>query len=137
MPNESVRRLQGELLVAQAKFHRELVRVQRELGISEVDLKAIAQVENQLKKDPDKYLWRVQIEEGTPQSIDLDMMASRGLMNLLSLVNPTWLRAEAQKRFRLGAAFLQNPLHLVNGVRVGIDQINGGPQRFARVACKS
>ncbi len=67
------------------------------------------------------------------QREDLDDLAESGLARLLSRIDPAWLRAEAQKPYRLESDFLTNPLHLVNGVRVGMNPSRMGPQRFARM----
>ena len=49
------------------------------------------------------------------------------------MVDPDWLGAEAKKQHRLAASFLNEPLHLVNGIRVGMGQEGVCPQRFARM----
>jgi hypothetical protein len=67
------------------------------------------------------------------ESEDLDELARTGLERLLAKVSPEWLRAEAKKPYRLGSAYLNHPLHLVNGVRVGVNLDTNGPQRFARM----
>ena len=48
-------------------------------------------------------------------------------------MNPEWLNSEAKKPYRLGPEFLNSPLHLVNGVRVGMVPGLGTPQRFAQM----
>ena len=67
------------------------------------------------------------------QREDLNDLAESGLARLLSRIDPAWLRTEAQKPYRLESDFLTNPLHLVNGVRVGMSLSAPGPQRFARM----
>ena len=49
------------------------------------------------------------------------------------MVDREWLRAEAKKTYRLTSSFLDEPLHLVNGVRVGMRQAGPRPQRFAHM----
>jgi len=52
---------------------------------------------------------------------------------LLATVDRGWLRHEAQKEHRLGAGFLNSPLHLVSGIPVRTSPHSEGPQRFARM----
>ena len=108
-------------------------RVQRGAGISEAELRAIEKAKGaRFQRDGDKQLWRTQIEQ-VDGSHDLDELAAAGLTQLLRLVSPTWLQAEAQKAYRLESTFLTNPLHLVNGCRVGVGPAQEGPQRLARM----
>jgi hypothetical protein len=63
----------------------------------------------------------------------LDAQAECGLERLLGLVDPEWLAEEARKSYRLGRSYLTEPLHVVNGVRVGMAEDIRGPQRLARM----
>jgi hypothetical protein len=107
--------------------------LQRAHGISEAELRAIEH-EYEAARLPvydDRY-WRVQVEE-TPPSEYLDDAAPRGLKELLRLVDPSWLAEQAEKPYRLGDSYREQPLHLVSGVRAGVNADAGGPQRFARM----
>ena len=84
------------------------------------------------QSDDEKKLWRIEIEQ-VDGSHDLDELAAAGLMQLLRLAPPEWLRREAQKVYRLDSVFLTSPLHLVSGCRVGVGPVQDGPQRFARM----
>lgn len=132
-PNETVRRLVKDLRKLQADFLRQVRLLQRAHGISEAEIRAIERVrEAQLLPESDDQYWRTEIER-TRTSESLDAIVEPGLERLLSRIDPEWLRTEARKPYRLGSAFLTNPLHLVNGVRVGMGQDSTGPQRFARM----
>ncbi len=82
--------------------------------------------------DGEKKLWRAQIEQ-VDGFHDLDELAAAGLTQCLRRVSQKWLQTEAPKVYRLDSAFLTNPLHLVNGSRVGVGPVQDGPQRFARM----
>jgi hypothetical protein len=120
---------------AQADFLRQVRAVQRSIGISESEIRAVARARDaELLPPNDDRFWRTQVEQiPVSESEDLDHLAKTGLKRLLARVKPEWLRAEAHKPYRLGSAFLTNPLHLVNGVRVGMNLNSEGPQRFARM----
>jgi hypothetical protein len=60
-------------------------------------------------------------------------MAGSALDQLLPMVHPKWLAAQAEEQYRLAADFLNAPLHLVGGMRVGVGPQIAGPQRFARM----
>ena len=107
--------------------------VQRIIGVSEAELRAIEKAKHaRSQSDGEKNLWRTEIEQ-VAGSHDLDELAAAGLTQLLRLVPPAWLQAEAQKGYRLDSTFLTNPLHLVNGCRVGVGPVKDAPQRFARM----
>ena len=63
----------------------------------------------------------------------LDELAPVALEKLRSYVDPNWLQREARKGFRLDTSFLNHPLHIVSGVRVGVGTPAVRPQRFARM----
>lgn len=133
MPSDEVRRLQQELRALSVEVRRELRRVQRIIGISEAELGAMEEAKRERpQSDDQKKLWRIEIEQ-VDGSHDLDELAAAGLMQLLRLAPPEWLRREAQKVYRLDSVFLTSPLHLVNGCRVGVGPVQDGPQRFARM----
>jgi len=109
--------------------------LQRKIGISEKEIRAIERArEAELLPPADDRFWRIQVEQVLPsESGDLDKLAQAGLERLLAKTNPEWLRSERQKPYRLGSAYVNNPLHLVNGARVGLNLSAKGPQRFARM----
>jgi len=108
---------------------------QRAIGISEAEIIELLHIRDreQLRPDPEMRLRRTDIELQQPDPTDLDDLLAAGLDKLVSRVDPAWLRAEALKPYRLGAAFLNNPLHLVNGVRVGTNLEANTAQRFAQM----
>lgn len=117
----------------QAGVLRQVRILQRALGILEREIRAMERArEEQLIPPSDDRYWRTQVEQ-TPATEWLDDFVESGFRKLISRVDPAWLNAEAQKPYRLGSAYLANPLHLVNGVRVGMNQDSSAPQRFARM----
>jgi hypothetical protein len=117
----------------QAGILRQIRILQRSHGISEAQIRVIERArEKQLLPPSDDRFWRTQVERA-PATDNLDDAAESGFERLMNLVDPKWLSAEAQKPYRLDSAFLANPLHLVNGVRVGMSLDDSGPQRFARM----
>ncbi len=131
-PNETVRRLMKELRKLHADCLRQIRLLQRAHGISEAEIRAIERArESEALPSGDEF-WRTQVEE-TQATDDLDASAQSGIERLIGQIDPEWLRAEGQKPYRLGTEFLNNPLHLVNGVRVGMGEEAAGPQRLARM----
>jgi hypothetical protein len=102
-------------------------------GISDDEVRA-AEEAYQVERVPagDEF-WHHQIVEIEPTEVDLDDLARSGLDALLRIVDPIWLRDQAQRPYRLGTPFLAQPLHLLNGVRIGTVSDPMGPQRFARM----
>src|SRR5579872_392920 len=134
-PNEAVRRLVKEARKLRADFLKQLRTLQRTIGISEAEIRAIEHAQEfELLPRADGRFWRTEIEQVPPnESQDLDELAKTGLERLLAHVDPQWLRLEAQKPYRLQSAFLNNPLHFVNGVRLGVNMDRVSPQRFAKM----
>jgi DNA-binding transcriptional MerR regulator len=132
-PGEKVEQIYREYRKLQADYLRQVRALQRSAGISEAEIRAIerARDKSQLPNCPDS-MWRAELSQ-TDNVTDMDPMVRYAVERLTSLVDPTWLHQETQKPYRLDSAFLVNPLHLVNGVRVGMGIRNGGPQRFARM----
>jgi len=132
-PGPTVRRLVGEARKLQVEFLRELRRVQRSAGISEAEIRAIerAYEAERLPSDNRGY-WHNEVLKARSTE-DLDDLAALGLESLLRNVDRSWLRAQAEKPYRLGSSFLTEPPHLVSGVRVGMAEQALGPQRFARM----
>jgi hypothetical protein len=131
-PNATVRRILAELRTLQAELAREIRRLHLSVGISDAEIEA---AERELEADrlPNgTEFWQQQILQLRPTE-DLDAQAEAGLEALLGLVDPKWLRKQAEKPYRLGPSFLTQPLHIVNNVRVGTAQQGEGPQRFARM----
>ena len=133
-PNETVLRIVEESRQVHADFLRELRRVTREIGVSEAEVRAMERARDAqlLPAERPTRFWRSEIEQCSPSGF-LDDLVEPAVEQLVDLVDPKWLRSEAAKPYRLGADFLGHPLHLVNGVRVGMSLAPTGPQRFARM----
>jgi len=117
----------------QAEFLCELRRVQRIAGMSEAQIRAIERVyESERQPHDNGGYWHDQVLQSRPTE-DLDELSASGLERLLCNVDPNWLQEEAKKSYRLESKFLNDPLHIVNGVRVVAGLELGGPQRFARM----
>lgn len=132
-PNETVRRLYKEIRKLGADYLRQVRLLQHSAGISEAKIRAYAR-ERQKKLLPDgpDLLWRAEIEQ-VNKTQDMDPLVRSALVRLTNSVDLSWLQQEARKPYRLGHSFLANPLHLVNGIRVGTAPGVEGPQRFARM----
>jgi hypothetical protein len=131
-PSESVRKLVRELEELRAIWSSEIRRLQDSAGISEAEMVAAERAYEEGRLPDGNDFWQRQILE-IRATEDLDAQTESGLEALLELVNPKWLHEQAQKPYRLGPTFLAEPLHLVNGVRVGAARQAEGPQRFARM----
>jgi hypothetical protein len=131
-PNSTVRRLMEELRILQANLRDEIRRLHLSVGISEAEIEAAELAEKTERLPGGTEFWQREILQIRPTE-DLDTQAENGLEALLSLVDPKWLRQEAQKPYRLGPSFLTEPLHIVNNVRVGMARQGGAPQRFAQM----
>ena len=118
-----------------ADFLRQLRVLQRSVGITEKEMRAIDRARDaELLPPSDDRFWRLQIEQIPPfESGDLDELAATGLERLLARVKPGWLRKQGDNPYRLRSAYLNHPLHFVNGVRLGFNLDVNGPQRFARM----
>jgi hypothetical protein len=134
IPGQEVKRLAKECDRIHSSFRRELHRVQREIGLSETEIRAIEQKRDasSLPAEADTNFWRADIEQFSPTGY-IDDLIEPAMTRLLSRVDPIWLDTEAAKPYRLGPEFLGNPLHLVSGVRVGTGIQKTAPQRFARM----
>ena len=131
-PNESVRLLMAQSRKAKADFLRGIRRLQRSFGISESEIRAFERAEDQKHRSLGEDYWHHQIVD-TEGTDDLDELASKGLEQLTTLVNPEWLSSEGKKKHRLDNSFLSRPLQLVSGVRLGVNPEGEGPSRFARM----
>ena len=132
-PDETVQTLHRQMRKLQADFQRQLRLLQRQVGISQAEIRNIERAGmERLLPDGADILWRDEIENA-PSNRDMDPMAERAIAQFADIVNPDWLLAEAKKPYRLQRSFLTNPLHLVSGVRVDAGAETEGPQRFARM----
>jgi hypothetical protein len=132
LPNATVRSIIEELHRLQTEYRRGLRRLQRSVGVSQAEMAEVerAYLAERLPRGND--YWLEQVHQVRPTE-DLDAQAAVGLEQLLRLVDPSWLDEEARKTYRLGRSYLTEPLHAMNGVRVGLAQATPGPQRFARM----
>lgn len=106
LPSEAIGRLVKEQEVLQEQFD-ELLRIfQTAAGISEEEIAAIERAEQAKKLPSGDELWHNEVLQTRPTE-DLDDLIDVGLENVLRLVDPRWLRAEAQKPYRLGVDFLR------------------------------
>lgn len=106
--------------------------MQLSAGISDADIEAAERGYEAHRLPSGTDYWQHQILQTRPTE-DLDAYIESGLENLLRRVDPKWLRDQALNPYRLDSSFLNNPIHVVNGVRVGANLEVGGPQRFARM----
>jgi hypothetical protein len=132
LPSRKIEQLVKEQELLQEQFDQLLRTFQSATGISEQEIEAIEKAEQAKKLPRGDELWHDEVLQTRPTE-DLDDLLDVGLENLLRLIDPQWLRAEAQKPYRLGADFLKNPLHLVSGVRIAGESSVPGPSRFARM----
>jgi hypothetical protein len=133
-PGEEVRSLYREFRKLQADYLRQVRLLQRSIGISEAEISRIERARHkQLLPDGADQLWRDEIEHTSINSYDLDHLARQAVVRLTGSVSLEWLRREAQQEYRLESSFLTLPLHLVNGIRVGMGHRVDRPQRFARM----
>jgi hypothetical protein len=132
-PSEAIRQLTQEARNLKADLLRQVRLLQHVHGITEAQIRAIerARDSERLPCHDERY-WRSQIED-TPPMQYLDDIAEAGLDQLLRTVDPEWLRTESRRPYRLGPNFLSQPLHLVNGIRVGVNLDSRRPQRFAQM----
>jgi hypothetical protein len=131
-PNDTVRQLVSEQRALQAKFLQTIRKLQRIAGITEAQVRAIERAEEAARLPAGKDFWRTQILQAKSTE-DLDGLARIAYERLSRTIDRKWLEVQAQQPFRLGASFRDNPLHLVNGIRVGTAPRGEGPQRFARM----
>lgn len=135
-PSELVRTLAKQLRKAKADWLRQIRIIQRTVGISERQIRALEKLQG-AKALPnfDLRFWRDQVEDFPgSKSSDLDAMAQAGFERLLSLVDPRWLQMQERLIHRLGPEFLQSPLRLANGFRLGpANNDHRHCQRFARM----
>jgi len=116
----------------QAEFKRQLRLLQRTCGLSEAEIRAVERAQEKERLPSGDAFWYDQVLQSRATE-DLDELAESGLARLLETVDPGWLRREAGREYRLSSAFLNSPLHLVNGIPVGTFPQVVGPQRFARM----
>lgn len=121
-------KIQADFIALHQRMKEELERVQREAGISEEMLAALERAE--LPKAEERF-WRREVERVAPTA-SLDVGLKEALAALRSLVPPEWLTEEAKKTYRLGPANIQQPIHIVSGMRLP-ELGKTSPQRFARM----
>lgn len=132
-PNETVRRISKEIRKLRADCLHLIRFLQRSEGISQAEIRAlIRQREKTFVSDDSYLLWRTEIEQ-ISDSQDMEPLVRSALERLTNSVGPDWLHEEAKKPYRLGHSFRENPLHIVNGIRVGTAPPIHGPQRLARM----
>ncbi len=132
-PDETVRKLYTETRKLRADYLRQLRLLQRSAGVSESEIRAFERArQKELLPDGPDLLWRKEIEQ-ISNAQDTDSLARSALVRITNSIDLTWLQQEAKKTYRLDSSFLENPLHLVNGVRVGTAPRTEGPQRLARM----
>ncbi len=131
-PNDEVRAAVREVSKAKALFGWELRKLRMAAGISGVDLRAYERAEEARLLPSGDAFWLDQVLSSRSTE-DLDALTASALDQLLPRVPKEWLLREANKPYRLGESFRNGPLHVVNGVRVGIAPEMEGPQRFARM----
>ena len=112
---------------------RELMAVQTAFGYSESDLQEYEKLELQATLgDRDDRFWRQDVEATYPTAT-LDELAPAALETLLPRVDPDWLDREGRTNYRLDDLFLNRPLHIMCGTRVGVGTLGDRPRRFARM----
>jgi len=127
----NARALFGELVELRKELFREIDSIQQRAGISESEIQQFEEWEaKQVPKGGE--FWQREILQQR-ETEDLDSQVESGLNKLLEITDLNWLREEAKKNYRLGSAFCGRPLHLVNGVRVGVGNDLPIPQRFANM----
>jgi hypothetical protein len=130
-PNKTARILFGELVELRKELSREINSIQQRAGISESEIQQLEDWEaNRVPKGSE--FWQREILQ-LRETEDLDSLVESGLDKLLEITDQIWLREEAKKNYRLGSTFVGRPLHLVNGVRVGVGSDPPTPQRFANM----
>jgi hypothetical protein len=100
-PNETVKKLVREARKLEADFKHQLRLLQRTCGISESEIRAIERAEEKKRLPSGDALWHDQVLQSRATE-DLDVLAESGLETLLALVDPEWLRGEAEKDYQLG-----------------------------------
>ena len=112
---------------------RELIAVQTAFGYSESDLQEYEKLELQaILGDRDERFSRQDVETMYPTAT-LDELAPAALKTFLPRVNADWLDRESRTNYRLDDSFLNRPLHMVCGTRVGVGPVGDRPPRFARM----
>ena len=112
--------------------------VQTAFGYSESLLQEYEKLELQeILGDRDDRFWRQDVEAMYPTAT-LDELAPAALEALLPRIDPDWLDRESRTNYRLDDVFLNRPLHIMCGTRVGVGTLGEQPQRFARMllACR-
>ncbi len=128
-PGPEVRRLTKELQALHARFTRIYERLSDAAGVDEAELEAL---EREGLPPYDERWWQQQIVS-TPPSDYLDEFTPVALAALLDRVDPAWLKAQSAMSYRLDAAYLSSPLHLVGGVRIRPSGCPPTPQRYAHM----
>ena len=122
-----------ELRALGLEFGRELTSVQTAFGLSESQLREYERLKLEATLgDREERFVRKDVEAMYPTAT-LDELAPAALEKLRPCVDRDWLQREASKGFRLDSSFLNHPLHIVSGVRVGVGIPAVRPQRFARM----
>lgn len=122
-----------ELQVLGRAFGRELTAIQKACGISESQLQEYEKLKLEAALgDREERFSRRDVEAVYPTAT-LDELAPAALEKLLSRVDVNWLARESRTNYRLDNSFLNRPLHIVCGTRVGIGTLGNRPRRFARM----
>ena len=122
-----------ELQVLGTAHERELIAVQTAFGFSESELQQYEKLELEaVLGDREERYSRQDVESMYPTAT-LDELAPAALEKLLPRVDPDWLDREGRTNYRLDDSFLNRPLHIVCGTRVGVGALGDRPQRFARM----
>jgi hypothetical protein len=107
------------------RIKAEIKGLQDDFGIPEELIRLLEKQEMPLLED--RY-WKREVEAVTPTG-HFDDLAGAALERLLPGVDADWLAQEGARRFRLGDAFLHEPLHLWAGTQVHSPDTR--PHRFA------
>ena len=122
-----------ELQVLGTAHGRELIAVQTAFGFSESELQQYEKLDlDAVLSDREERYSRQDVESMYPTAT-LDESAPAALEKLLPRVDPDWLDREGRTNYRLDDSFLNRPLHIVCGTRVGVGTLGDRPQRFARM----
>ena len=121
-----------ELQVLGTAFERELIAVQTAFGLSESELQKYEKLELEAALgDREERFSRHDVESMHPTAT-LDELAPAALEKLLPRVDSSWLDREGRTNYRLDDSFLNSPLHIVCGIRVGVGTLGDRPLAAVR-----